>query len=377
MTFFFRTDASNEIGTGHIMRCLTLACRLRELGANCVFICRVLDGNQLHRVRDAGFRFIALPRSEMSNSAKVFENTLTTHSNWLTVSWQDDAQQTVKCLTNEVVDWLIVDHYALDRKWEKCLRSYAKKIMVIDDIADRNHDCDLLLDQNMVLNLERRYEGLVPPQCRCLLGPRYALIQPEYSKLRPYLQPRQRPVRRILVYFGGVDLFDLTGITISAILALQRKGIKVDVVISSQSPNSEAVREKVKGNDGISCYEYLSSLAPLMLQADMAIGAGGATTWERLCMGLPSLVVSTGENQIGTCEELARIGLITYLGRNNDLSFERLLLALRSFLKNTGKPQQSLVNGKTLVDGRGAERVAKILVSNKFQPKVEIFKEGI
>jgi UDP-2,4-diacetamido-2,4,6-trideoxy-beta-L-altropyranose hydrolase len=373
MKVFFRTDASNKIGTGHVMRCLTLASRLRELGANCVFISRVLDGNLLHRVQDAGFRFIELPRPEMTNYAEVFEESLLDHSNWLAVSQRDDAQQTIKYLINKVVDWLIVDHYALDSKWEKCLRPYAKKIMVIDDIADREHDCDLLLDQNMVLNIERRYEELVPAQCNCLLGPQYALIHPEFSKLRRYLQPRWLPVRRILVYFGGVDLLDLTGITISAILAIQRKEITIDVVLSPQSPNAGAVKEKVKGHNGISCYENLPSLAPLMLKADMAIGAGGATTWERLCMGLPSLVVSTGENQVGTCEELGRMGLITYLGRSNDLSFELLLLALRSFLKSTEKSQQALMHGKTLVDGRGAERVADILVSSNFQPKVEIF----
>jgi len=151
MRIAFRTDASSQIGTGHAMRCLTLADALREQDAECQFVCREHEGHLMGYIRSRGHDTHALPRTRPSSS---FESDLA-HASWLGVDWQTDAAQTRQALGNAALDWLIVDHYALDRPWESALRSSCKRIMVIDDLADRQHDCDLLLDQNYGSSAER------------------------------------------------------------------------------------------------------------------------------------------------------------------------------------------------------------------------------
>lgn len=160
MRMAFRTDASSRIGTGHVMRCLTLADALREQGSECQFVCREHEGHLIGHIRSRGYKAHALPRSSANTS---FESDLA-HASWLDVDWQTDADQTQEALGSEAVDWLIVDHYALDQRWESALRSSCKRIMVIDDLADRQHDCDLLLDQNYGSSAER-YHGLVSADC--------------------------------------------------------------------------------------------------------------------------------------------------------------------------------------------------------------------
>jgi len=285
------------------------------------------------------------------------------HADWLESDWQVDAQQTVEALEEVVVDWLVVDHYALDRRWEARLRLNANKIMVIDDLADRAHDCDLLLDQNLVLGSRLRYAALVPSACECMLGPRYALLQPEYAELRPRAGRRDVAVRRILVFFGGSDQHNLTGLVISAFLALQRDSIAMDVVINSQSPHAVAIQELAHRYSYITIHHTLPSLAPLMLKADLAIGAGGVAAWERCCLGLPSLVVATGENQLPSCEALDHAGLIHYLGVKDDLTFDRLCVSMQALLDCADKRRRTFESGPELVDGRGADRVVERLLT--------------
>lgn len=363
MRIVFRTDASHDIGTGHVMRCLTLARGLRERGADCSFVCRALDGNQLGRIRDSGFSATELSRSRNRHVAEACDAPVLSHADWLEAGWQADAQQTIEALKDGAVDWLVVDHYALDRRWEERLRLHVKKIMVIDDLADRAHDCDLLLDQNLVLDSGHRYHALLPPGCACLLGPHYALLQPEYAELLAGAARRSGPVRRILVFFGGSDQENLTGLAISAFLALKRDSIALDVVIHSQSPHAAGIQEQARRYSNITIHSSLPSLAPLMLKADLAIGAGGVTSWERCCLGLPSLVVATGENQLRPCEALASAGLIDYLGSKNDLTVERLYFSMQASLDCASQRQRVSESGPKLVDGRGADRVAEMLLT--------------
>lgn len=348
MKVLFRADASRLIGTGHVMRCLTLAMALRERRATCRFVCREHEGNLLERIRGEGFEAVALPMGTPSQEPS--------HADWLSPNWETDAEQTIANVC-ESTDWLIVDHYALDARWESALRPYCRKILVIDDLADRNHDCDLLLDQNLVADMVHRYDARVPLHCGRMLGPDYALLQPQYADLHSRTPPRMGQIRRILVFFGGADNENLTGRTIAAFLALGRVDIVLDVVVNPSSPHAAAIREQVGAHTNITLHESLPTLALLMMKADLAIGAGGATSWERCCLALPSLVVTVADNQKPIATELHRQGFIRWLGNQNTISESALGVALEEILQIAWTPDWSN-RCKELVDGRGAERVA-------------------
>lgn len=210
MRVVFRTDASLQIGTGHVMRCLTLADALRKQGAECQFVCRAHEGHLLDHIRFCNYEVHALPNS----SSYIASESDPVHASWLGVDWLTDAQQTCHFLGYKEFDWLILDHYALDHRWEATLRPYFKHIMVIDDCADRQHICDLLLDQNYGSSAER-YADLVPTDCTQLHGPKFALLKPIYAQLRAEQDIRSGLIERVLVYFGGgADPMDLTGMAL-------------------------------------------------------------------------------------------------------------------------------------------------------------------
>lgn len=364
MNITFRTDASLQIGTGHVTRCLTLANALRDRGALCRFVCREHKGNLLELIRKQGFEAIGLPLQESDGcSVPETDTQPLAHSTWLGTDWATDAEQTTVGAGGTAIDWLIVDHYALDVRWESAMRSQCQELMVIDDIADRAHDCDLVLDQNLFSDMAERYSGKVPVHCGQMLGPQYALLQPLYAELHPRIPPREGPIRRILIYFGGADSNNLTGMAVAAYLALAREDIALDVVINPSNPHVETLRHQIEGHIKITLHEGLPSLAPLMAQADLAIGAGGATSWERCCMGLPALVITLAANQTPIASELERLGLIHWLGDASEVSESTLVNALRH-LCSTGLASDWSDRCRQEVDGLGTARVVSTLMLN-------------
>jgi len=359
----FRTDASLEIGTGHVMRCLALAHALRERGAHCQFVCRTHKGNMLDLIQHEGFDALALPIDSNTSAKLAADDETLYHADWLGTHWEIDAEQTINALEDSCPDWIVVDHYALDVRWESMLRPKCARVMVIDDLADRDHDCVLLLDQNLIADMEHRYDSRVPSNCTRLLGPGYALLQPEYAELHPRTPPRIGRVRHILVYFGGSDNHNLTGLAIAAFLALDRPDIMFDVVINPVNPNIVTIREQTQDHINITLHETLPSLAPLLLKADLAIGAGGTTSWERCCLGLPSLVITLAENQKPIVVELDKQRLVCWLGHHDMVSEHSLKTTLKDVLDTEGVADTSN-RCRDVVDGKGAERVAATVLLN-------------
>lgn len=362
MNIAFRVDASLQIGTGHLMRCLTLADALKSRGAMTHFICRHLPDHLADLLEQHGHPLTRLPDDTHTDATDELA-----HARWLGTSQARDADDTLHALAGESPDWLVVDHYALDARWESALRPHCRKIMVIDDLADRPHDCDLLLDQNLVADGGARYDGLLPAHCGKLLGPKYALLQSEYAELHPRTPPREGPVQRVLIYFGGADTDNLTGRAIAACLSLRRTDVALDVVIDPNSPHAESIRRQVQGERQITLHTRLPSLASLMVKADLAIGGGGATSWERCCLGLPTLVITLAENQKPIAAELDRRGLIRWLGHRDDVSEAGLAQALGDLL-NAGLPAAWSAHCRRLVDGRGTERVRDIMLLDAETP---------
>ena len=351
----FRVDASLLIGTGHVMRCRTLATAFKKKGADIQFISRAHSGHLGDVLARENFEVTLLP---VLAEVEGKENNYT---DWLGVSQQEDADQTIVALQNQPCDWIIVDHYGLDGFWETRLQAHTKKMMVIDDLANRPHQCDILLDQNYAEINQARYQSLVPVHCRLLLGPRYALLRPEYLQCRETSSPRSGNVQRVLVFMGGGDNDNITGKVLDALSASSFAHLQVDVVIGPNFVHKEQINKQASMSPNTRVYGPRLHLADLMEKADCAIGAGGGTTWERLCLGLPSMVFSIAENQVPACEALASSKFIWYLGDGRKLSVATIESALFDALEEIQQSCDLENNYKALVDGRGTDRIVEAL----------------
>lgn len=298
----FRADASLQIGTGHVMRCLTLADALRERGASCTFLCRPHPGHLLAFIAQRGHQALALP--ELQEGAQPNHGG-TAHGHWLGTDWATDAQDTRQALSDhtgsQTVDWLVVDHYALDARWEEALHPQAQRIMAIDDLADRPHACDLLLDQNLGRK-EADYEGLLKGRTTTLVGPHYALLRPEFAALRAQSLARRQTnpqLRRLLITMGGVDKDNATGQVLAALPSCSLPAdLRVTVVMGSRAPWLAQVQaQSAQMPWPTKVYVDVDNMAHLMAESDLAIGGAGGTAWERCSLGLPSLVLVLAQNQ--------------------------------------------------------------------------------
>lgn len=326
MNIVIRTDASIEIGTGHVMRCLTLAKQLKRHGGKVTFISRSLEGNSISYLLDQGMLVNILP--------SIGENESDMH--WMKKNWEKDAKETgaiIKEMDNGV-DLIIVDHYGLGSGWESTLRGFTKYIMAIDDLADRLHDCDLLLDQNYYLNAEERYAVLVPGHCVQMLGPNYVLLREEF--LQAVNEPRVRTgeINNILVFFGGTDPTGETIKTLEAFQELTIPEIEINVVVGESNPKRYEIEQMCKGMSNVKFYCQVSNMADLMWKADLAIGAGGSTTWERCLLGLPTIVVIIADNQREVTQAVAKHGSVIYLGEHFDVDKKQIQQCILNSLED-------------------------------------------
>jgi UDP-2,4-diacetamido-2,4,6-trideoxy-beta-L-altropyranose hydrolase len=360
MKIVFRVDSSIDIGIGHLMRCRTLARGLRAQGALVQFICRAHAGSCIETLRADGFLVTALSAPTGNTEPAERED----YASWLGTSKVDDADETIAALDGPV-DWMVVDHYGIDADWERRLRAHVDRILVIDDLANRQHVCDLLLDQNYVRGMQTRYTNKLPRESTCLLGPEYALLRPEYPEKRRMRQQSDGGIRRVFVSFGGTDPDNLTGRTLSAFTVSALEHIAVDVVVGANNPNRDALEAQASAGLQITLHEPRPHLADLMVKADVAVGAGGTTTWERCCLGLPSLVVSIAKNQQPACEALARDGVIEWVGHHDQVPAADLAEALMALTHDPARVRSLASASHALVDGNGTRRVVEQLMADR------------
>ena len=360
MNVAFRADASLDIGIGHVMRCLTLADALREHGANCHFICREHPGHQLDQIRQRGFSAHALPCCKPAERTNDETGALQpAHAHWLGSDWQTDARHTGDILAELQPDWLAVDHYALDTRWERALEGHYKKLLVIDDLADRPHICDVLLDQNLGREA-KDYAALVPDHCTVLAGPHYALLRPEFAALREYsLRRRDVPtLKRILITMGGVDQPNATGKVLEALKVCPLPhDCRITVVMGAQAPWLEQVRALAATLPWPTEVRVaISDMAQVMADSDLAIGAAGSTSWERCCLGIPTLMVVLAENQWAGARALQAQGAALLLGEPADIE-QQLADTLTSF--TTGELAEMSLAARAVTNGLGTYHVAQ------------------
>ena len=336
MNVTFRVDSSSKIGLGHIMRCMALADELKRNGCRITFICRSLEGNIIDSIQH---KVVVLP----NNNFQSDENSL----RYLDLFQKQDATETISSLPLNT-DLLVVDSYLLNMEWHQELRNYTKKIMVIDDLADRNFDCDLLLNQNLGFQ-EKDYRGKVPNNCKLLLGSNYALLRSEFSEKRKQALIKRQytsKVKNILVSVGGSDI---NNVTYDILQELDYR-FNVVVVLGKASPHNELIKHYAKDKN-IKVIINANNMAELMLDADLAIGAGGSTSWERCCLGLPTLLYVLAENQMAISESLEDIGAVKII-RN-------LQQDLQSFIDKPDLLTNISINAKSACDGLGSTRVGE------------------
>jgi len=360
---FFRVDASPAIGSGHFMRCLTLARALARRGASITFLCKHLPFFFQEQLDQHEFRLHRLNTENIPDPCGDLA-----HSSWLGTSQEDDAMACLNALfrtPSEIATapdkngLCIVDHYALDVRWERLMRQAMSTIMVIDDLADRPHDCDILLDQNFIPGREKSYLNKTPTDCKLLLGPKYALLRDEFSKLRHSIVPRNGQVHRILIFLGGIDRDNYTGMALRA-LKMLKKNLLIDVVIGAGNPHRddvEALCETLQAR----CHVQSERMAELMARSDFAIGAAGSATWERCCLGVPSLLFVLAQNQRPIASSLQEHGACVLLDDCDLLDENQIANILEKLFKEPQRIREISQKAYELVDGQGCKRIVQCL----------------
>ncbi|MEP9357616.1 UDP-2,4-diacetamido-2,4,6-trideoxy-beta-L-altropyranose hydrolase [Sphingomonas sp. KR3-1] len=351
----FRVDASARMGGGHVMRCLTLAARLLAAGWGVTFIAAAITEPLRALLGDAGVRLIEIePVRGSSRDASDWDR-----ANWPEPMQLEDAARTAACLSGLRCDWLVLDHYGLDRCWEAALRSHAGRIAVIDDLANRPHDCELLLDQTYGRE-DADYRPLVGPDTELLIGARYALLRPEFARARPEALARHLQagrVDRVLISLGMTDVGALTEVVARAALAVTEA--QIDIVLGSAAPTLPALLAFAAESPRVTLHVDTDRVCALMVEADLAIGAAGTTSWERCCLGLPALTFAIAGNQRTIASKLAAAGAIDLI---RDTDFAGIEAAISRLAGDSGYRAELARASAAICDGTGASAVAARLL---------------
>lgn len=367
------------MGTGHVMRCLTLADELKQnYAAHISFISRDHQGHLADYIRSRGYELNLLPSSDQ-NFHPTHKDV--PHAAWLKVPWTLDAKQTIKAITKLQPDWLIVDHYSLDARWHSLLRPYVAHILAIDDLADRKLDCDILLDQTYGRE-KKDYTNLVKKNCNMLLGSGFALLRPEYTELRPQAVKKRKyfdNINSILVTMGGTDPNNLTSIILDSLVQIDWSiDPYIEVVMGRQSPHLEVIKKKIKHYPfKISISIDVSDMAVRILKADLAIGAGGATSWERCCLGLPSVMITTAENQRNVGIQLSKSGIVQLIGNGSSINQDEIKKAIEQLIRSKSLWHKMSSRCLMITDGLGAKRVTLELDLPKSREGLPIYLRTI
>lgn len=357
----FRADASIHIGTGHVMRCLTLADALRAQGVQCRFVCRPHEGHLLELIAQRGHEAIALAPPDFTFISPASPP----HAAWLGTDWANDAAQTRAALGDTVADWLVVDHYALDVRWEEAVSNTYRHLMVIDDLADRPHRCTLLLDQTLgrkEADYKNQLQGI---KTHTLLGPHYALLRPEFAQWRAYsMQRRQKTaLQHVLITMGGVDKDNATGRILEQLQKsnLLPGSLELTVVMGPHAPWLQQVKEQATDMKfATHVLVGVNNMAQLMADSDLAIGAAGSTSWERCCLGVPSVILVLAQNQKEGAEALQREGAAVAIEHLSDVpTIVHELLSMQN-----GEPLRAMSNAAAAVtNGLGLEQVVNRMLT--------------
>jgi UDP-2,4-diacetamido-2,4,6-trideoxy-beta-L-altropyranose hydrolase len=348
----FRVDSSSKIGTGHVMRCLTLAKELQK-SSNIKFICRNREGNLINKIESEGYQVFELEKHTIDDSLKV---------DWLGTTQEKEILDSEKILREIKPDLLIVDHYGIDSYWHKRMYKFSKKIFVIDDLANRNYNCDILLDQNFFKNTKIRYKKLVKDSCKLLLGPKYALLRDEFAT--KYQNSNSLEINRILVYFSGTNIKNNLLKVVDGISSCKKDKINIDIILGKNFFLKDELINFFSDMKNIFFYDFVDNMSEIMNNSDLYIGSAGTTTWERSSTGLPSIVISVAENQIEPMNALSEAGLSFYLGSQEKVTSYEIAQNLNYIFDNPNILKKMRKDNMELVDGKGVSRCVNEIFNN-------------
>ena len=334
---FIRVDASPEIGIGHIMRCLTLAQELKNNFDKIIFLTRKDSGDFTETIMKNEFEVIFIPTN---NDSDIIKNLITTYS--------------------ENKNFLLIDHYDVDSNFESSLKNIFEKIFVIDDLANRKHDCDLLIDQNYYRDLNHRYKKLIQNDTITLLGSKYAIIRPEFRNINKKTIKKNSQIKKILVSFGGSDPTNECKKALDALCSIENNQFEIVAIVGIYNNKFERLKKLYEKYSNIKIYRHVNDLSQLMLNSDLFIGAGGTTTWERFYMGLPSIVTIISDDQKESIEFLSDMGHVINLGLAKNVT-------MKTYIQTLQKPNSDLIynmslNNQKLVDGNGSNRIKRQII---------------
>lgn len=323
----FRVDSSKNIGSGHVIRCLRIANKLRDKNADCSFICKELSGNLIKLIKDHGFKVFLLTNEIIKyneNSSIIVDKLF---------NWKNDALQTAKILKNLQTNTLIVDHYDIDKKWEEYQKPYCKKIMAIDDLDNRIHSVDIILDQNLFPNIQRRYLNS-NKNCKKFIGLEYAFLDPNFIKKRKLIKRQKKEVSKIFIYLGNTGSSNILRRILKVFIDNSLNKFKVEVIFTGDAEERNKIINLSKNHKFIKLLDTQPNLADIMSSADLSIGAGGLTTWERIYLGLPSAVVTVADNQKECSEYLNSLGLIWLIGHHDQVGDNKITDDIKKLLSS-------------------------------------------
>lgn len=354
MNVLIRVDGFNAIGIGHFMRCFTLAEELRKVGFYTRFICRNLPFKLQELLSNNGHTFNLLN----CNNSNITADTIK-YFDWLRINQEDDAKESLKLISDLAdLDWIIVDNYGLDYRWEVIVKEHTKKILVIDDSMERKHHCNIFLNQSLIEKDTTIYTDKLSAETIKLIGPKYALLGDVFLTARAKVNFRTGPIQRILISFGGGDTNNVTGKILTAIRSQKKLQFDVDVVLSHEHSFKEEI-QMFCYKERYNCHIQSNKMADLMLMADLAIGAAGSTSWERCCLGLPSIVVSIAENQVAVARTIENIGVALYIGDGTTVNSKLITKALFELYHDREKLFSMSKQAFSVTDGNGKHLVLK------------------
>lgn len=348
MKIYFRVDASIHIGTGHVIRCLSLAKEVQRSGHDVVFIMRPQVGDLCEYTENLGFKVEKLPKLYKPMDLKSDDD----YQAWLQVPVRKDVEEFLILAVDP--DVIVIDHYGINIKWESHIRSIIScKLVAIDDLV-RQHDVDLIVDQTHGTNPNEYKSG--SQNRHVLVGSKYALLNAQFVEFHK-LAVKKRMINsshKLLLSMGGVDKSNAT-LKVLEVLSMKKTKIDTTVLLSERAPHFNSVASFSKKNEGwIKHIPFSENMAELMLQHTIAIGAPGSTSWERACMGLPSIIIPLATNQIQICRNLVNAGCAISLSKEDFLN--TLKLGLQKLLDNFDTMR---IKNLDICDGMGCQRVAK------------------
>lgn len=329
----FRCDAGRQLGGGHVMRCLTLAHALAERGASVTFAC----------------------------SAGTFKTVPTlAASSFPAITLDAPLEATEVVATGQRWDAMVIDHYQFEARHEVVFRQAAPVILAIDDLADRSHDCDILVDQT-VGREPSDYAALIAPGTDLRLGADYALLRPEFARARPAALAARAQARRVSRIFVSLGMTDICGITARTVEAVLAAGLEVEIAVAvgSRAESLPDLRALAAADPRVVLHLDCNDVCGLMVASDLAIGAGGMTSWERCCLGLPTIMLVLAENQSENAIRLARLGAIEVVPGHDAAG---LGAALRRLAGNPAARVAMSAAASAVTDGRGAARIVDALM---------------